>query len=246
MITIGTLKASVRLHRDLLSSILSSTMAFFDTTPVGRIINRFSKDMDEIDLMIPTHLKDILSDLFSVLGTLFVVCYSTPIIIAIVIPLIGIFLFIQTSYLATSRNDLLVFLKKALMQGYQLVLNMLTSWQHWFLNLFDLILVGLTTTFFVSVSVHLPVYFLILEDKGTKKNIWFIAFSNCSYNMYCLRQLRKYSHTKMSMCLVLKIIWKRRVPPSILFHFWNHTTFRKFLKISCSRYMRTPEFLVSL
>ena len=112
MITIGTLKASVRLHRDLLSSILSSTMAFFDTTPVGRIINRFSKDMDEIDLMIPTHLKDILSDLFSVLGTLFVVCYSTPIIIAIVIPLIGIFLFIQTSYLATSRNDLLVFLKK--------------------------------------------------------------------------------------------------------------------------------------
>ena len=85
-------------------------MAFFDTTPVGRIINRFSKDMDEIDLMIPTHLKDILSDLFSVLGTLFVVCYSTPIIIAIVIPLIGIFLFIQTSYLATSRNDLLVFL----------------------------------------------------------------------------------------------------------------------------------------
>ena len=169
MITIGTLKASVRLHRDLLSSILSSTMAFFDTTPVGRIINRFSKDMDEIDLMIPTHLKDILSDLFSVLGTLFVVCYSTPIIIAIVIPLIGIFLFIQTSYLATSRNDLLVFLKKALMQGYQLVLNMLTSWQHWFPNLFDLILVGLTTTFFVSVSVHLPVYFLILEDKGTKK-----------------------------------------------------------------------------
>ena len=127
MITIGTLKASVRLHRDLLSSILSSTMAFFDTTPVGRIINRFSKDMDEIDLMIPTHLKDILSDLFSVLGTLFVVCYSTPIIIAIVIPLIGIFLFIQTSYLATSRNDLLVFWKSA-MQVYQLVLNMLKSW----------------------------------------------------------------------------------------------------------------------
>ena len=126
MITIGTLKASVRLHRDLLSSILSSTMAFFDTTPVGRIINRFSKDMDEIDLMIPTHLKDILSDLFSVLGTLFVVCYSTPIIIAIVIPLIGVFLFIQTSYLATSRNDF-VFSEKILMQGYQLVVILPTK-----------------------------------------------------------------------------------------------------------------------
>ena len=69
VITIGTLRSSVKLHKELLERILSSTMAFFDTTPVGRIINRFSKDMDEIDLMIPTHIKDILSDLFSVLGT---------------------------------------------------------------------------------------------------------------------------------------------------------------------------------
>ena len=60
--------------------------------------------MDEIDLMIPTHIKDILSDLFSVLGTLFVVCYAMPIVIAIVIPMIALFLFIQSSYLATSRH----------------------------------------------------------------------------------------------------------------------------------------------
>ena len=104
MITIGTLKASVTLHQEMLERIVSSTMAFFDTTPVGRIINRFSKDMDEVDLMIPTHIKDILSDLFSVLGTLFVVCYATPIIIAAVIPLVLIFFFIQSSYLATSRQ----------------------------------------------------------------------------------------------------------------------------------------------
>lgn len=79
-------------------------MAFFDTTPVGRIINRFSKDMDEIDLMIPTHIKDILSDMFSVLGTLFVVCYATPIIITVVVPLIILFYFIQNAFLATSRQ----------------------------------------------------------------------------------------------------------------------------------------------
>lgn len=79
-------------------------MAFFDTTPVGRIINRFSKDMDEIDLMIPTHIKDILSDMFSVLGTLFVVCYATPIIISVVIPLVILFYLIQSAFLSTSRQ----------------------------------------------------------------------------------------------------------------------------------------------
>ena len=41
----------------MLEHILTSTMALFDTTPIGRIINRFSKDIDEVDLMIPTHIK---------------------------------------------------------------------------------------------------------------------------------------------------------------------------------------------
>ena len=39
-ITIGTLRASVSLHEHMLRHIMSSTMAFFDTTPLGRIINR--------------------------------------------------------------------------------------------------------------------------------------------------------------------------------------------------------------
>ena len=46
-----------KLHKELLEHILMSTMAFFDTTPIGRIINRFSKDIDEIDLMIPFYIK---------------------------------------------------------------------------------------------------------------------------------------------------------------------------------------------
>ena len=46
-----------QLHKEMLEHILTSTMAFFDTTPIGRIINRFSKDIDEVDLMIPTHIK---------------------------------------------------------------------------------------------------------------------------------------------------------------------------------------------
>lgn len=43
----GTLRASSRLHDELFQKILRCPMKFFDTTPTGRILNRFSKDMDE-------------------------------------------------------------------------------------------------------------------------------------------------------------------------------------------------------
>lgn len=35
-------------------------MAFYHTTPVGRIINRFSKDMDEIDVRLPLTLEQFI------------------------------------------------------------------------------------------------------------------------------------------------------------------------------------------
>uniref|UniRef100_A0A8D0P8K8 ATP-binding cassette sub-family C member 5 n=1 Tax=Sus scrofa TaxID=9823 RepID=A0A8D0P8K8_PIG len=49
----GTLRASSRLHDELFRRILRSPMKFFDTTPTGRILNRFSKDMDEVDVRLP-------------------------------------------------------------------------------------------------------------------------------------------------------------------------------------------------
>ena len=42
-LAIGSLKASVKLHDGMLRNILRSPMSFFDTTPLGRILNRFSK-----------------------------------------------------------------------------------------------------------------------------------------------------------------------------------------------------------
>ncbi|CAG0920359.1 unnamed protein product [Notodromas monacha] len=54
---LGTLVASAKLHNGMLSNILKSPMGFFDTTPVGRIVNRFSKDVDTLDLIIPMNLR---------------------------------------------------------------------------------------------------------------------------------------------------------------------------------------------
>ena len=45
----GAIKASKILHEALLDNIMRCPMSFFDTTPLGRLINRFSKDVDTMD-----------------------------------------------------------------------------------------------------------------------------------------------------------------------------------------------------
>ena len=41
------LAGSSKLHTAMFKSILGSPLSFFDTTPTGRILNRFSRDLDE-------------------------------------------------------------------------------------------------------------------------------------------------------------------------------------------------------
>ena len=86
-IQIGSLKASLKLHNSMLDGIMHSTMAFFDTTPLGRILNRFSKDVDIMDITIPMNTRMLLVQFFNVAGTIVVICYSNAIFIAVVIPI---------------------------------------------------------------------------------------------------------------------------------------------------------------
>ena len=53
----GTMRASGTLHWRLLNSIVHAPMWFFDTTPLGRIVNRFSKDFDVLDTFIQLILR---------------------------------------------------------------------------------------------------------------------------------------------------------------------------------------------
>ena len=72
-------------------------MSFFDTTPTGRIMNRFSKDVDTLDVNIPFTLRILVTALTSVIGTIIVISYSTPIFLSVVLPLGLLYYFAQVT-----------------------------------------------------------------------------------------------------------------------------------------------------
>jgi len=53
----GVLLASKTLHEKLLVRIMHSPMEFFDTTPMGRVMNRFSKDIDILDAIMQRTIR---------------------------------------------------------------------------------------------------------------------------------------------------------------------------------------------
>ncbi|KAI7828580.1 ATP-binding cassette transporter 1, partial [Gamsiella multidivaricata] len=92
------------LHQEMLLSVLRSPMMFFDTTPMGRILNRFSKDQSTIDEVLPRSFSGYSRTLFQVASVLVVVTFSTPSFIVVIIPFSFIYLWLQRYYLATSRE----------------------------------------------------------------------------------------------------------------------------------------------
>eukprot|EP00970_Alexandrium_tamarense_P001569 scaffold167_cov191-Alexandrium_tamarense.AAC.9 len=71
------LHASKKLHDALTDRILRAPVAFFDVTPIGRVLNRFAADMDKIDLELTQSLGQAVSTVFSVLGAVGAIVAAT-------------------------------------------------------------------------------------------------------------------------------------------------------------------------
>ncbi|KAG8186392.1 hypothetical protein JTE90_004185 [Oedothorax gibbosus] len=104
ILAVASTRASIRFHRTMLWSVLRSPMSFFDTTPLGRVLNRFGKDIHQVDVGLPAKLETFTTVMVAVAGSLIVIIVNLPIFIVIMIPMAVIYMFIQCFYMSASRQ----------------------------------------------------------------------------------------------------------------------------------------------
>lgn len=80
----------------LCPQILQSPMSFFDTTPTGRLMNRFSKDMDELDVRLPFHAENFLQQIFMAVSILVILAAVFPAVLLVLAGLaVGVFILLR-------------------------------------------------------------------------------------------------------------------------------------------------------
>ncbi|NXX15990.1 MRP7 protein, partial [Podargus strigoides] len=100
----GTICAATVIHNRLLQRVLKATVTFFDTTPTGRILNRFSSDLYCVDDSLPFILNIFLANMYGLLGMLVIITYGLPWIGLVLLPLAAVYFSIQRYYRRTSRE----------------------------------------------------------------------------------------------------------------------------------------------
>ncbi|KAG7095244.1 hypothetical protein E1B28_006018 [Marasmius oreades] len=117
---VAGLFASLSLFRTALRAVLQSPVSFFDTTPIGRVLSRLSKDQDTLDQELTANLSQFMLTFSSVLGTMALVLYVLPYLGIIFIPMIALYylasLYYRRTSVETKRLDSLM--RSALYSSY--------------------------------------------------------------------------------------------------------------------------------
>lgn len=97
-------RAARQLHHFAMKRVIRAPMSFFDTTPLGRIMNRFSKDVDTVDNLLSDSYRMFLMTLGIIVGVFALIItyfhwFALPMVF-----IIGIFYFASRFYRSTARE----------------------------------------------------------------------------------------------------------------------------------------------
>ena len=157
------LRASINLHDSILSKVLRCPLRFFETNPLGRIMNRFTRDLGQIDQRVPGTFVQVINNLSDVLGIVITSSIIEPYLMIPAGLLLAIAIPFRYIYLRTARDvKRLDSITRSPVYGH-------------ISTTFD----GLTTLrAFNLESFFKDVYLRNIED-ATSTRFWVIATSRC-------------------------------------------------------------------
>ena len=98
------LRCSRQLHNRIFSKLLRSPMLFFETNPVGRILNRFTRDIGQIDQKVPATLDEVIATNCNIVGILITSAIVSPFLLIPAAILIILAVPFRSVYLRTARD----------------------------------------------------------------------------------------------------------------------------------------------
>ncbi|KAF9956927.1 hypothetical protein BGZ72_002340 [Mortierella alpina] len=104
LLSYAVIKTANNLHDAAFKQVLFSPLAFFDTTPLGRILNRFSRDVDTLDNVLWSTLYESFITVVTLMGTMVLIIIIFPWLLLAIAPLMGLYYAISVYYRSTSRE----------------------------------------------------------------------------------------------------------------------------------------------
>lgn len=104
LLNLACLKGSKMLHNRMLSRVMRAPMSWFNTTPSGRIINRFSKDIDTVDVTIRFNVRLLMVIALRSVTSLILISVGSAFSIILIVPVVLLYFLFQIFYISTSRQ----------------------------------------------------------------------------------------------------------------------------------------------
>ncbi|UNI17048.1 hypothetical protein JDV02_003426 [Purpureocillium takamizusanense] len=96
--------SAMKLHADVLQTTVGASFRFLSTVDSGTLLNRFSKDMELIDMELPSAMVNCVSSIFACIGKIMLIAVFSQ-YFGILLPILcGVLYLIQSVYLKTSRQ----------------------------------------------------------------------------------------------------------------------------------------------
>ena len=98
------IEAGKSFHDQMLKAILSAPIRFFDSTPIGRILQRFSRDMESVDVHLQWSFDHTIHAFFHITVSFLLIVVVLPLIVVFILPIFYIYYRLQNSYRRVARE----------------------------------------------------------------------------------------------------------------------------------------------